>query len=71
MKERLLKRGETSGRVDDNEETITKRIKTFHEESEPVLEKYKTIVHKVSAEEDPDKVFEAVTAFFDEITKPK
>nr|XP_054919206.1 uncharacterized protein LOC129380930 [Dermacentor andersoni] len=71
MKTRLLKRGETSGRVDDNEETISKRIKTFHTESEPVLEKYKTMVHKVSAEEDPDKVFETIVPFFDGITKPK
>ncbi|XP_077527592.1 adenylate kinase 1 [Haemaphysalis longicornis] len=71
MKSRLMKRGETSGRVDDNEETIAKRIKTFHDESEPVLEKYKSILHKVSAEEDADKVFETVTPFFDEITKPK
>ncbi len=29
MKERLLKRAETSGRADDNEETITKRFKTY------------------------------------------
>lgn len=71
MKARLLKRGQTSGRVDDNEETIAKRLKTFHDESEPVLEKYKDIVHKISAEDEPDKVFEAVTALFDEITKPK
>ncbi|XP_070395591.1 uncharacterized protein [Dermacentor albipictus] len=71
MKARLLKRGETSGRVDDNEETISKRIKTFHNESEPVLEKYKPMVLKVSAEEDPDKVFETIVPFFDNITKPK
>lgn len=71
MKSRLIKRGETSGRVDDNEETIIKRLKTFHEESEPVLEKYKSIVKKVSAEDDPDKVFEAVIPVLDEITKSK
>lgn len=29
MKERLLKRAQTSGRADDNEETITKRFKTY------------------------------------------
>lgn len=27
---RLLNRGKTSGRIDDNEETIKKRIKTFN-----------------------------------------
>ncbi|ORY00823.1 ADK-domain-containing protein [Basidiobolus meristosporus CBS 931.73] len=37
---RLLKRGETSGRADDNEETIKKRIATFVEASLPVVEHY-------------------------------
>nr|XP_037270484.1 adenylate kinase isoenzyme 1-like [Rhipicephalus microplus] len=71
MHARLLKRGLTSGRADDNEETIVKRIKTFHVESEHVLDKYRGIVHKVSAEDDPDKVFASLTPFFDTITKPK
>ncbi|KAL3200406.1 hypothetical protein MRX96_013352 [Rhipicephalus microplus] len=71
MKARLLKRGQTSGRVDDNEDTIVKRIKTFHDESEPVLQKYKSIVHKISSEDDPDKVFASVTAVMDGIIKPK
>lgn len=38
---RLLKRGETSGRADDNEEAIKKRLKTYIEESQPVIEHYK------------------------------
>ena len=37
MVQRLLKRAETSGRVDDNEETIKKRLKTFHDLTEPVV----------------------------------
>ena len=40
MEERLIKRGETSGRVDDNVETIKKRFRTFMEKTVPVLEKY-------------------------------
>ena len=36
MTKRLIKRGETSGRIDDNEETITKRLQTFHEETTPI-----------------------------------
>lgn len=40
MEERLIKRGETSGRVDDNAETIKKRLKTFVEKTMPVLESY-------------------------------
>lgn len=32
--------GLTSGRVDDNEETIRKRLDTFHKHSLPVVEHY-------------------------------
>ena len=41
MTERLLKRGQSSGRVDDNVETIKKRLDTFHKHSKPVIEAYK------------------------------
>lgn len=37
---RLLKRGESSGRVDDNIESIKKRFQTFKETSYPVIEYY-------------------------------
>ena len=40
MKKRLLHRAETSGRVDDNEETIVKRLKTFHNLTQPVIDHY-------------------------------
>ena len=40
MTQRLLKRAETSGRVDDNEETIKKRLKTFHDATKPVIQYY-------------------------------
>jgi hypothetical protein len=41
MVARLLHRAKTSGRVDDNEETIKKRLKTFNEQTTPVVEHYK------------------------------
>jgi len=37
MKERILGRAKTSGRVDDNEETLVKRFHTFHQDTQPVL----------------------------------
>ena len=37
---RLKQRGLTSGRSDDNEETIHKRLKTFHEHTIPVISYY-------------------------------
>ena len=40
MEERLLKRGETSGRADDNIETIKKRFATFEEKTLPVIDRY-------------------------------
>ena len=40
MVERLKQRGLTSGRSDDNEETIHKRLKTFHEHTIPVIFHY-------------------------------
>lgn len=38
---RLLERGKVSGRSDDNLETITKRIKTYNEQTTPVIDFYK------------------------------
>ena len=37
LMERLVKRGETSGREDDNKESIEKRFRTFEETSMPVV----------------------------------
>ena len=40
MTKRLLQRGQSSGRVDDNAETIRKRLVTFREETLPVIQHY-------------------------------
>ncbi|MBR8533949.1 adenylate kinase [Carboxylicivirga sediminis] len=39
--ERLLLRGETSGRLDDNEEVIRNRLREYSEKTRPVLDFYK------------------------------
>ncbi|MBP8849406.1 MAG: adenylate kinase [Breznakibacter sp.] len=39
---RLLKRGETSGRSDDNLETIEKRINVYNAQTTPVIDFYKS-----------------------------
>jgi len=59
MKKRLMKRGETSGRVDDNEETIKQRLNTFHEATKPVIDHYakQGKVRKVDSERNPNEVF--------------
>jgi len=50
MQQRLLKRGESSGRTDDNIESIKKRFHTFKDQTMPVIEFYgkQNKVHKVS-----------------------
>ena len=40
---RLLKRGEESGRSDDNLETIENRISVYHEQTTPVMNHYKEV----------------------------
>uniref|UniRef100_A0A8C4PZF4 Adenylate kinase 1 n=1 Tax=Eptatretus burgeri TaxID=7764 RepID=A0A8C4PZF4_EPTBU len=49
MVKRLLKRGQTSGRADDNEETIRNRLSTYYSATEPVIGFYEKrgIVRKV------------------------
>ncbi|MCR4852373.1 MAG: adenylate kinase [Prevotella sp.] len=38
---RLLKRGQESGRSDDNAETIGKRLAVYHKQTQPLIEWYK------------------------------
>jgi UMP-CMP kinase len=59
MESRLLERGKTSGRSDDNAESIRKRFRTFIETSMPVVDYYEkeTKVIKVDATSTPDEVF--------------
>ena len=38
---RLIKRGQMSGRSDDNEETIAKRLAVYHSQTAPLIEWYK------------------------------
>ena len=41
---RLLKRGNQEGRMDDNEQTIKKRLEVYENETAPVLKYYKRYV---------------------------
>ena len=64
MEARLLERGKTSGRSDDNIETIKKRFATFKNQSMPVLDilSERGLVAKIDASQTPDEVFEATCA---------
>ncbi|KAL8643439.1 MAG: hypothetical protein Q9210_007662, partial [Variospora velana] len=62
MQERLINRGKTSGRTDDNAESITKRFKTFVELSMPVVDHFEKEgkVVKVAATKGPEEIYEEV-----------
>lgn len=62
MLKRLLNRGKTSGRSDDNIESIKKRFRTFKETSYPVVEYYKGMgkVVVVQAMDTPQGVYQQV-----------
>lgn len=47
MIQRLLGRAKTSGRSDDNEETIKKRLDTFHANNDPIIERFAAKTKKV------------------------
>jgi len=59
MERRLMERGKTSGRADDNAESIRKRFRTFVETSMPVVDYYEKQgrVVKVDATPPPEEVF--------------
>ncbi|KAI0889862.1 uridylate kinase [Annulohypoxylon maeteangense] len=63
MERRLMERGKTSGREDDNAESIRKRFRTFVETSMPVVEYFEgqDRVVKVDARPEPASVFETTT----------
>ena len=66
MESRLIKRGATSGRSDDNAETIRKRFRTFNADSMPVIEELQKLdaVRFVSADGSVEEVFQRVLAAF-------
>ncbi|RUS33759.1 adenylate kinase-domain-containing protein [Jimgerdemannia flammicorona] len=69
MLKRLLNRGKTSGRVDDNLESIKKRFQTFIDTSYPVIEAYEKQgkVHSISCANSPDVVYGKVKKIFNEL----
>ncbi len=67
--ERLLKRGETSGRSDDNLETIEKRINVYNSQTTPVIEYYKKEKKyaPIKGLGSVDEIFAAISANIDSL----
>ena len=68
MQDRLLVRGQTSGRADDNLESIKKRFKTFVDTSMPVVDEFASQgrVVKVESVKSPEEVHKEVVEKFKE-----
>ncbi|KLO12031.1 UMP-CMP kinase [Schizopora paradoxa] len=72
MKKRLLKRGETSGRADDNEASIVKRFETYESQTKPVIEHYAKLdkVLRIDSSRTVEEVHEETkTKIFEKLAK--
>jgi len=70
---RCLSRGASgSGRSDDNEDSLKKRIKTYNESTRPIIEGYNKngLVRRVEADRAPDEIFEEVAQLFRAVNPP-
>ena len=69
MTERLLRRGQTSGRVDDNLEIMKKRFETSRKESMPMVELYESYgkLRTVKADRNVEEVYQEVSALFKDL----
>ena len=67
-RERMLKRAETEGRTDDTPEAIERRLATYHDQTEPVVDHYLATgkLVKVHAERSIDEVWTEIAAALDE-----
>ena len=67
MTDRLLERGKTSGRSDDNIESIKKRFVTYENETKEIIKYYSQLNknYNVNSEVEPEKVFEEIKKIFE------
>ncbi|MEA5128689.1 MAG: adenylate kinase [Proteiniphilum sp.] len=69
--DRLLKRGQISGRTDDNRETIESRLKVYHSQTEPLKEFYRThgILKNIEGVGSIDDIFGSIVKEIDCLEK--
>ncbi|EFC39103.1 pyruvate phosphate dikinase [Naegleria gruberi] len=67
LEQRLLERGKTSGRSDDNAESIKKRFKTYSDQTMPVIGYFKKTdrVKTIDSSKTQEEVFAEVCKLFD------
>lgn len=66
MTARLLERGKTSGRSDDNEESVRKRLITYEQSTRPIIDAFRAEgrVREVNSNRPFDEVFGEVSLHF-------
>ena len=64
LMKRLVLRGQQSGRSDDNEETIKKRLGVYHSQTAPLIEWYRRegIHHHIDGLGELDRIFGDISA---------
>lgn len=67
--DRMVKRGQTSGRADDNIETIRKRLEVYHRQTAPLKEYYKNEgnYHAIDGSGDVEKIFGDISKRLDAV----
>ena len=66
---RLLKRGLESGRSDDNEETIRKRLGVYHSQTSPLIDWYEKegVRHKINGLGELQRIFQDISQVIDSL----
>ena len=69
LSDRLIKRGQISGRSDDNAETIQKRLAVYHQQTEPLMQWYEKegICHQVKGLGTIDEIFGRISQVIDQL----
>jgi adenylate kinase family enzyme len=62
LRERLLARGESSGRADDISDVIDHRLQVYAKETRPLLDYYegRGVLRRIDATPEPDVVFQSI-----------
>ena len=68
---RLINRGKESGRSDDNEETIKKRLNVYHTQTAPLIDWYKKegVHHHVEGLGTVEEIFARITSEIDQLSE--
>ena len=69
LMKRLILRGQQSGRADDNEETIKKRLVVYHSQTQPMIEWYKKegLHYHINGSGELDRIFADICKVIDGI----